>query len=146
MDRRDDRHGHHDPRDDDRGRSQTVGDVRFTFDSIERQGGDVVVTFTIVNIGRSPDSFWLYGNGHGRDKVSTLTASGYEYKARSVEVSGERKEDGLSRRYDPGAPLHGMVRFNDIPRNVRAIDLIRIAFSGISGSSGAFQAQSVPLR
>jgi len=124
-----------------------LGDLEFTLHSVQRAGGDVVAHFTIANSGQNSVELTLFGKGsrYGYGG-STLVAAGREYQAQSVNISGRESTEFIGRKYDPSAPITGSVRFNNIPSDVQAVDLLRIAFSTANlRPRGAFEYRAFSL-
>ena len=121
--------------------------MTFNIDNVTREGSDVLVQFHVSNETQNDVRLTIFGHGsrYGYGG-SMLIANGTEYSAQNIRISGEQRDELIEKRILAGAPLSGIIRFNNIPTSVKTIDVLSIAYSEANlRPSGFVRMHSVAL-
>lgn len=108
---------------------QEIDDFEITLTGLRLVEDTLIVDFQAVNTSAIDRAMKLFGAGSYGNGNSTLTADGIEYNATSISVGGETWDGIVKKNFVSGVPLSGRLVFKGVPRTLRSIPVLKLAYT-----------------
>jgi hypothetical protein len=108
---------------------QEIDDIEITLTGLRLADDTLIVEFQAVNTAPADKSMGLFGAGSFGNGNSTLITDGIEYNATSISVGGETWDGIVQKTFISGVPLSGRLVFKGIPRTLKSIPVLKLAYS-----------------
>jgi hypothetical protein len=109
--------------------TQEIDDVAITLTHVHLSGDTLAFDFKVVNNAPGDKRMDLFGAGSFGNGSSRFIADGQEYSATSIRVGNETFSGIVGKNFVSGIPLSGRVSFKGVPRTLRSVDILELAYS-----------------
>jgi hypothetical protein len=126
--------------------TQEVDSIAITLTRVHLSGDVLTFEFQVLNKAPADQTMSLFGAGSFGNGSSRFIADGQEYAATSVRVGNETWDGIVAKRFVSGIPLNGYVAFKGVPRSLRSVAILELAYSYNNlRPAGAFRFSNVAV-
>lgn len=109
--------------------TREIDDIAITITRVHLSDDVLTFDFQVLNKAPGDKRMDLLGAGSFGNGSSRLIADGQEYDATSIKVGNEVWEGIVGKRFVSGVPLNGYVAFKGVPRTLKSIAVLELAYS-----------------
>lgn len=109
--------------------TKEIDEIAITLTGVHSSEDVLTFDFQVINKAPGDKSLNLLGKRNYFGEGSRFMAEGQEYEATSIRVGTDQREDLVRKRFVSGVPLNGQVIFKGVPRDLRSVAALEVAYS-----------------